>query len=523
MGIMKVRTILKNKQHLFLITFFIIYSVLLLYVAKNKIASEDEMYTLHTTSSNLGFAIKESYNFEQQPPVYFGLLSLWRNISDSMYFIRILSIAFIFLGAIFIYKTCIFFYDKGTSILTTILFLLNPFIISESINARPYALLIFCSASSIYFFYKAYLTESSTKINILIHALIGLLGIFTQYLFVFLLIAEFIALLISKERKKIQVFFAIHLFIAVIFCVNWIFIPNQMEIQRIPAGLKIRYLKTYFSTIHNFLISFQPFQFNNVIEYSVLLLYIIWMLIFFKKQKFSTAKICKIFSPVFFLLIITVVVFLSVIIFFTGAKLYYSARYMTILFPSLFLLFIFTLTIFGKKYFLLCFMFLSVYYLIVDIKTNSNPVRNLDYEEIAEYIGNNVKSDIPLLFYKFGHSLPFQHYYSGNNKIIQLPFITFDYNLSSNEDNIIKDTVTLNRIFKMNLGNEKELIYITDQFDKNISEVLNYNLVESYLADKFYIPLDTVIMGRSKTNGLRILKLIRKDSTLYKQTKPPSN
>ncbi len=510
MGNSIIRIILKNKLLFALIIFLIVYIGFLLLVAKNRILSEDESYTLYTTSSNLRFAIKESYNFEAQPPVYFGLLNLWRNISDSLFFARVFSVFFILLSGIIVYKTSRFFLNNETSILGTVLFLLNPYIVGQSFNTRLFALLVFFSALSLYFYYKAYLTEYPAKIHIISHAIISLLGIFTQYLFVFLLIAQFITLLITKKRKKIQVFFAIHLFIAMIFIVNFLFIPTQMEIQRIPAGVNISYYKSYFATIQNFLLPFNLLKLSTFIKLSIILLYVIWLLIFFKMQKFSLSNTYKIFSPAFFLLTITFIIFLSIIFLFTTAKLFYSARYMTILFPSLFLFFIFSLTIYDRKYFLFCFMFISVYYLIVDIKNYSNVVNTLDYKEIVKYIENNVKSDTPLLFYRNGNALPFQYYYSGKNKIVQIP-VTFRYIAGPNYPHVIKDTMTLNKIFKKDLKNYKEFIYLSDMDNKIYNQVMNYEMVAKYLSKDFFIPLDTVIMGRSKTLGLRVRKLIRKE------------
>jgi hypothetical protein len=468
------------------------------------------MYSLHTTSRDLHFAIKESYHFECQPPVYFGLLNLWRHFADSLFFARIFSIVFILLSGLIINRICRISFGPETSNIITILFLLNPFVISISIDARLYSLLLFFSATSIYLFYKAYLTEYVKKINIGLHTAISLLSVFTQYLFVFLIIAQAIVLLQTKEWKKFRIFFIIHLFLALIFSINFIFIPDQMELAGNQARIGLEYFKAFGASVQSFFLPFNPLIFNSIGKRSFILLYFIWLLIFIKRQKFSLTAVYKIFEPIFFLFTITFVVFLSIILLFSTTKLLFNPRYLTILFPSLFVFFLFSLKIHGRKYFLLGFMFLLVDSLIANINTHSSLVFDRDYEKIAEFIKNNFKSDTPLLFYRYNHSLPFKYYYNGNSKIVQLP-VPFDYNPGSGQSYIIEDTVTLNKIFKNDLRTWNKFIYITEKYDKRDSLRFNYGMIDKYLSDEFYVPLDTLIMGRAKTLGLRVRKLIRKE------------
>ena len=53
---------------------------------------QDEAYTLHTTSGTLAYAFHESIGFEQNAPLYFLLLTLWRHIDGSVFFLRLFSV-----------------------------------------------------------------------------------------------------------------------------------------------------------------------------------------------------------------------------------------------------------------------------------------------------------------------------------------------------------------------------------------------------------------------------------------------
>jgi hypothetical protein len=40
---------------------------------------EDEAFSLNTSGAGVGYAIRQALHFELQPPLYFVLLTLWRN------------------------------------------------------------------------------------------------------------------------------------------------------------------------------------------------------------------------------------------------------------------------------------------------------------------------------------------------------------------------------------------------------------------------------------------------------------
>src|SRR5665647_3232622 len=88
-------------KYLFFYGFIIIYSVSLIFLSYKLNIWEDEAYSLHTTSKNLATVIRESYDFEGQPPFYFLLLAIWRHINSGIFFARLLSLIFIGFGGYF--------------------------------------------------------------------------------------------------------------------------------------------------------------------------------------------------------------------------------------------------------------------------------------------------------------------------------------------------------------------------------------------------------------------------------------
>jgi hypothetical protein len=183
---------------------------------------------------------------------------------------------------------------------------------------------------------------------------------------------------------------------------------------------------------------------------------------------------------------------------------------MSVLYPSLFLVFAISLTLGRKLSFLIWVSLLLLYNGFIDFKTYSGYVRVYDYEQIAGYVEKMQKPDEPILFYSNGHALPFQYYYKGNNPILPLPVpIRFDLNYI-NEIHI-KDTLMLNKIFEKDRKIENSFIYISDSLSSLLGKSLNYDIVDQYLERKYYVRLDTLIKGRSKNAGLRVRGYERKN------------
>lgn len=503
----------KLKRNLFytgIIIFFVVYTGILLILAKKTVLWEDEIYSLHTTSQNIPYAIKQSYTFEGQPPFYFILLTIWRNISDTLFFARLLSLAFSILSSVIIYKICRKFLNDEISIITSILFLLNPAIVFFSFEARLYSFVVFLASTSLYLFHKAYLIESPKKINLLLHAVISTIGVFTQYFFVLLLLAEALALLIVLGWKKFIKYSLIHSVIALFFSINFLIIPFQVDaVRNDQFGFDIKYLKTFLRTLQNFIFSFNLVNFNLIIRRLVILIYFIWLIISMKWLQLNLKSLIKTFDPVSFLLIISFFIYFSIVILISAYKVDYNDRYMAILYPSLFLIFIFSLTLI-KRCFLIWALLIFIYYGFINYNTYSCFVKHYDYEQVANYVERIEKDNEPILFYLSAHALPFQYYYKGSNKIIPLPIPVIFNALDYFKNIYIQDTTFLNTLFGKDLKSYNSFLFLSDNINSILGKSTNKQMVDSFLVDKFNFNLDTLVKGRDKENSFRIRRIIRK-------------
>ena len=54
----------------------------------------DEPYTMITTAHGPSYAVERALSFEDQPPIYFFLVSIWRVVNKSLTWVRLFSVVF---------------------------------------------------------------------------------------------------------------------------------------------------------------------------------------------------------------------------------------------------------------------------------------------------------------------------------------------------------------------------------------------------------------------------------------------
>jgi 4-amino-4-deoxy-L-arabinose transferase-like glycosyltransferase len=500
----------KNFLNSVLAIFIVVYTIALLFLAKNTVIWEDEVYSLHTTSQTVSYAFEQSYKFEGQPPAYFILLNVWRKMSDSLFFARVFSLVFTLLTGLTIYKISKNFLNHETTVIITALFLLNPSVVYFSMEARLYALIIFLSALSFLLFYKAYLVENSKKISVLFHVLVSILGVFTQYFFVLVLLSQALSLLIISGWRRFLKYSIVHTAVALIFSINFLIIPNQLNAASNEyIKIDLVYFKKYLRSLQNFLFCFNRVDFSLAVRRLIIFGYIIWLISLFKRHRSNLKFETRQSGPFIFIFLNTIVVYLLLIILINKFKINYEERYISILYPGLFFIFIYSLTLMDKRHFVLCAAIIFIHYGVVNYNSYGSFVKNYDYEQIAGYVDKVEKSDEPILFYLNPHALPFQYYYKGKNKVVPLPVAVDFRNSGYFKDIYITDTCVLNKTFEHDLKSYDSFIFISDNIDSIWGKSTNRQLVNNYLNRNFTVGLDTLVSGRSRENTLRIRTIFR--------------
>ncbi|MBC7901027.1 MAG: glycosyltransferase family 39 protein, partial [Saprospiraceae bacterium] len=192
----------------------------------------DEGATLNTTQNGFFHALQNAGTEERQAPLYFWLLSLWREVNGGIFFARIFSIGCSVLAIkFFIDLTRKLLTGKAVFFVSTF-FALHPFLIWTSLEIRAYSFLILLSILFLRFYFELSIDEvapESKKRSFPFLLMIALAGVYTNYYFGFLLVGGFAALLILRRWEAAKNYF-VQMLIAGIFVIPLMWsIKSQLE------------------------------------------------------------------------------------------------------------------------------------------------------------------------------------------------------------------------------------------------------------------------------------------------------
>lgn len=178
----------------------------------------DEASSLYSTESVLA-AFQSAASVERQAPLYFWGLSLWRTVSGSIFFARLLSV-FFSVAAIWAFAGLARRVLKSmrASMLATAFFALHPITIWASCEIRVYALVVLLSIVLLRLFISAFLEgrpdrpEGKEK---LLFLLVSVVALYANYYLGFLLVGSFFALVITAKWRAAAQYLGVMLAVAV--------------------------------------------------------------------------------------------------------------------------------------------------------------------------------------------------------------------------------------------------------------------------------------------------------------------
>ena len=176
----------------------------------------DEASTLYTTRGGLIATFHSVFADEKQAPLYFLILSLWRALSDSIFFARLFSIACSALAIKFFYGTARRLFGERDAKFVSILFALHPFLVWASVEIRVYSFAVLLSVLLLKLFFEAYFgaeefpaqTEKKSFDKTRIYFILtAIAAVYANYYLGFLLVGCFAALLATRQWRAARDFF----------------------------------------------------------------------------------------------------------------------------------------------------------------------------------------------------------------------------------------------------------------------------------------------------------------------------
>lgn len=498
----------KEKKNFFFYLFCFIYVSLLIYLSNKLTIWDDESCSLSTTANHLSKVLNLSYSFEGQPPVYFILLAIWRKINDGILFSRLLSIAFTLLSAFVLDKTVKLIFKDFYSKWVIVLFLLNPYTVWASLEIRLYSQLIFLSLTAIYLFFLIYFYDRQ-RLKIF-YIFVGILGVYTQYYFTFLIISLSVILLFYKGWRVFFNYCFWSLIVAISFLPNLFFINDQYIMHQNPLGKEAWYIPIGYIIYSPIQFFFSPREMHfGKIGYLIFTFIILVLGVFFLYKLFSERGknripdlliLLRIVIPVSTLLAIFMVIFMIF-------NLVYLIHYLTITFPFYCILYA-AFGIYNKKTRNIIYTLLGAYYIFVIVFAYHWPyVKRLDSRSVASYIQNIENKDEPIVFRDKSILLTVNPYYKGNNPLISIPDKPFDYNFYRTE---IKDTLELKSLIDGGIKNARSFLFVSWDDGYVCKSDLTNEKLNNYFRQNYNIEKDTVFKGKKDIDFLRVQRLRKK-------------
>ncbi len=251
---------IKNRSALIFVVFNLVITLPLAAILNIWI---DEAYTLGTTDLGAIYAWTEAIQFENQPPLYFVLLSLWRQLSDSIFFARFFSCLCIaltvFCGPLLSRRYLPNLHPRWLTLAIAI----NPYTVWAALEIRTYALGILLSALLLVTFCDAYLVERPIKASRYGYGILAIAALYTNYLLGSLLIAQWVTLVVLRRRRESWAHLGMMMLVGVAFLPMLWPLADQVMSQTSALGpQQSSFLGTFKSVMGRVLLFAIPSEFD---------------------------------------------------------------------------------------------------------------------------------------------------------------------------------------------------------------------------------------------------------------------
>lgn len=470
----------------------------------------DEAYSLNTSGQGLGYAIYQSIHFEEQAPLYFVFLTLWRSLNSSIFFARLFSILCIALTiyiATLISRTL--FKDLHPGWIAAAI-ALSPTAIWAALEIRLYAFSILLSSLILLLFFRGYLQQQPSRTVRGLYIFLAILALYTHYFLGFLLFANAVALLCLGKTKTLRCY-CFDIAVAGFFFLPFCFVlvrqllylsDNRTEAIYDVAFPFIRSFKLSFGGIIRYLLPTMRGSISTVWKILQLLLFSTLLSIAFKnyrhinKSSVAVWAITLVTTAEFFLAfeLVDAIRFRHTSVIFVLAQLSMFASF-TLLQgrTKRKVLFIWLITI----------LFLHAYALTTTYSSFAKPG---DYIRVASYVEAHEEPNQPILVFNPEVAMSFETYYNGLNLLAPLPeeedFRAYDYDeLTLESENEIATAIAQVSEEASSLW----LIIDTSILEKMVVYHRSYQILERFVDNNYMIAADRDFHGSN-------VKLLRKKS-----------
>jgi len=189
---------------------------------------KDDAYTLASTGQGAAYALHQAIFFEQNAPLYFVVMSLWRAIDGSAPFARLFSVLCAAATVLALPALLRRYFASARHGWLVAAAAFNPFLIWAALDIRLYALVILLSTLLLITFHDAFLAERRAPQALAAFAGTAIAGMYTQYYIGFLLAAMGLALARRRRRAALREYALMAAGVALAFAPMLPLLPGQL-------------------------------------------------------------------------------------------------------------------------------------------------------------------------------------------------------------------------------------------------------------------------------------------------------
>ena len=468
----------------------------------------DEAYTLNTSGKDINYAVHQAIYFEEQAPLYFAILNIWRNISSSIIFARLFSIICI---SITIYVVALISQKLFKNVhpgLTALTLAINPFVIWAAVEARLFAFSILLSAGALLFFLKGYLDPRPRVTARVAYTFTAIFALYTHYFLAFSFFAHGIALLVlGKKRAFISYCFSMIAvgisFIPMVLLINqnkdeWADNTIASSSHMLPL---VESFKTSFAANLLYLLPAAIGE-ETPIAWRLLRFLFLALLIaigFFYRRSIRSNHVAlwtiTVSVSTLFFAIFVAFIFLGV-----NDSVQHYRHTISLLVPALFsVIAVFSLIQpdrLRKVALLSLFGFMLVLNVASLCLTYAPLAKNGDYIRVASYLMKHETKDQPILVFNPEVEMALGSYYKGVNTLIPLPrkeeFKTYDLRAF-----LLDDQQDILAALPQNLSRHQAIWLVTDtgSIKNQPAYAASYEILDEFISQRYRVQNSRLFYG----------------------------
>lgn len=461
----------------------------------------DEAFTLNTTSQGVVYAFHQAIKFEQQAPLYFVVLSLWRNIDSSILFARLFSVL-CFPLTVWVSAEVAKRYVKGINpLVVAAVIALHQQVVWSALDIRLYSFMVLLSGLLLLCFYDGYLAEKQQIRSRVFYIIVAVFSLYTQYYLGFQLVAGAFALLVVRSWRPLRQYVT-DMLIACLFFVPMLFIikaqVSAVGDRTYDAFSAFLLLKGVYQQIVSLFLSVNWIEAEDLKRWFVRIIILAVGALFLKKLATERKREDLALAAMTFVLI----AFFLVTYYFLGDE-GLQQRHMSSLILPLTLLQLSALSYFKSNKLIYSWLGLVVFLNIGSLYAAYQPMAKPgDFRRVGQYVMANEAPNQPVLVFHSDAVLALAYYYKGQNRLIAIPQEN-SFDDWNPRNNVLKDEAQILEVINKQPNNPERFWLVDDGWCAEGSLSFNCDILENVVTKYFEVKSTTEFMEPTTVRLLR--------------------